>query len=524
MAKKKKHNKGIFSQAQLPVADAYTPLLSRGNLVRFGLLVMLAVGALVLADFFMRDGSMMSGGPLSTAHATAAGDCVDCHEPSAGLPSEKCSACHEVFDQEPGIYSYADHYLYGTDDLNRVKPLPEERNCAACHPEHQGREAAMTRVPDRLCTECHAYGSFGTDHPQFAFARPETPAPQSNLKFTHIHHVRELVKSQALSSPEESCLYCHEPAPGGKHFMPLDFDTHCDSCHLTQTIGTPRLPIAQGDQPGVETPATMRNRGGPSDLWADFANPEEFQQTGSRLVAKKPLHHTDPWIMANLRRIRGKLYDNAGLADLLRTTADVAPDQLRDLYNEAILTLRRDAVGLRGSDNPEVQAELARIDAVLDTVEARLDDPYAPLDESRFSLDLVPKQMEAAEREEWTQLVADLTEACRMCHVVSQATIARVQPDRAKLKRAEFDHGAHILQRGCLDCHNTIPIAENWNTETQIDPALDAASIVNLPKRETCLECHTPAGAGERCIDCHVFHPDTDRHTRPVVNKREEGP
>ncbi|MCG8669239.1 MAG: cytochrome c family protein, partial [Pseudomonadales bacterium] len=380
----------------------------------------------------------------------------------------------------------------------------------------------VTRVGDARCQECHAYESFNNGHPEFAFTSEQ---PTERLAFTHIRHVRELADTQSLSTPEESCVYCHVPTPDGKSFMPLNFDNSCDACHLTSATSTARLPLAQNDEPGVRNLDYFRNAAGPDAQWAEFMPPGEFRESGGRLITKKPLHHRDPWVMANLRMLRDRLYENGGLADLLRTSADVPPDEVRDLYGEAVLTLREHMRGLRGSEEPEVQAELTRVEAALDTIEDRISNPYASLDESRFILDLVPRDDVAQEdKEEIEAVIADLTEACRDCHPISQATIVRPPQSLGKMKRAEFNHRSHILQRSCLDCHNVIPIAERFGDRDEVSHADDHAGIVNLPTIETCQECHTPAGAGDSCVSCHLFHPDKDRFTRPVVKPEDDTP
>ena len=104
--------------------------------------------------------------------------------------------------------------------------------------------------------------------------------------------------------------------------------------------------------------------------------------------------------------------------------------------------------------------------------------------------------------------MADLTEACRECHQVRNATIVRVDSDQRELGRAEFDHRAHIVQRRCLDCHSEIPIAEHLETEAKPAPELDHSGIYNLPVVDTCRECHDPRQASDRCVTCHLFHPD----------------
>lgn len=525
MAKKKKTTKGNYSRAQMPVADAYPKQGARRRWALWGAVLALAVLAYVGIEFVLV-GDALSPGKLSSAHAALSDGCESCHVPfqTAATP-EQCSDCHEVWGRDPGVFSFTAHYLYNTTDFTRVETRSNEGDCVQCHQEHLGRDADITRRADRNCLGCHDYGSFDGAHPEFFVHREPEKLPQPTLAFTHIQHVRELIKNEGLTTAEESCVYCHEPTPDGRGFLALDFERSCDACHLTTSEGTARLPIAREGAPiGVETLEAIRARGGPGDIWADYANPTEFKQSGGRVVAKKPLHHNDAWVLANLRRLRGQLYENAPLADLLRASAEVEPDQIRELYGEAVKTLRDYARGLRGSDDANVQATLAQVDGLLDNLEDRIADPYAPLDETQFLLDLVPRELPADQREELTQLVADLTEACARCHVVQDATIARVDTSLSKYKRAHFDHSAHILQRNCLDCHNQIPIAQYAFNEDEVDPAVDHAGIVNLPTIESCQDCHDGGKAPSKCSDCHAFHPEGPRHTPHRVTAKENAP
>ena len=82
---------------------------------------------------------------------------------------------------------------------------------------------------------------------------------------------------------------------------------------------------------GVQTLAQIQAGAGAGRVWADYANPNEFQVQGAQ-VRKRPLYHADPWVLDNLNRLRGELYDGGGLEDLLRVSADVPLADRRVLY------------------------------------------------------------------------------------------------------------------------------------------------------------------------------------------------
>ena len=522
--RKQRASKGSYSDVPLSVAKTYLYPSSRRSILLWGGLAAAALAIFAAIDFRWRDARFLSNGPLSSSHATLEQDCATCHEPFGEVSNDACSTCHEKYGDELGVYSFASHYLYRSNDFQRLKTSEQETTCAACHAEHLGREAEITRLGDSHCLACHAFGSFNTEHPQFAFAANNIPDDDA-LAFTHIHHTREVMASQGLVDVERACLYCHSPKPDGRSFEAVDFDRHCDACHLTAATATARLPVEADDTPGVVTLATLVERQDPGTRWALFANPNEYRQVGSR-VSKSPVHHADEWILENLRRLRGALYPDAGLAELLRASADIDASEIEILYREAVATLQDYAVGLRSSPQPEVQAELARIEALLTDVERALDDPYTPLDETEFllALDGPRRDLDDDAAAELEQLVDQLTQPCQQCHTIDRATIARVQKDQAVLNRAEFNHRAHILQVRCLDCHTDIAIADGilGDTVAAGESPADQAAIQNLPRIEVCQECHQPKVSSSRCVTCHAFHPDKNRHSDLLLYLTDE--
>lgn len=528
--RKKRASKGFYSDVPLNVAKRYLYPASRRRMLLWGGLAAAALGIFAAIDFRWRDARFLSNGPVSSAHATFEQDCAACHTPFGEVSVDACSTCHEKYGDEIGVYSFASHFLYRSNDFSRLATSEHETNCAACHTEHLGRDAEITRVDDARCLTCHAYGSFNEDHPQFDFVAESIPDDDA-LAFTHIHHTREIMESQGIFDVERACLYCHSPKPDGKSFEPIDFDRHCDACHLTANTSTARLPVEASDAPGVVTLDTLVERQEPGTQWAFFANPNEYRQVGSR-VSKSPVHHNDDWVLYNLRRLRRALYPDAGLAELLRVSADAPAGEVETLYREAVATLQDYAQGLRSRPEPEIQAELQRIEELLAGVERALEDPYAPLDETEFLLALDAPRQDLGDDaiSEIEQLVDQLTQPCQTCHRIDRATIARVQKDQAVLQRAEFNHHAHILQMRCLDCHTEIPIADalqggNIGGDIQSgESPVDQASIQNLPRIESCQECHQQSVSSNRCITCHEFHPDKNRQSDLLLYVTPEAP
>ncbi len=520
--------KGSFGRHRLPVARRYLlPGYRNRILVAAGAVGLLVVFA-ALFDAFAGSGALVSNGPLSSGHAKLEADCGSCHGGFEAVGNERCARCHERFGDRAGVFSLAAHEIYRSSDPGRLEDGVEEVRCASCHDEHLGREESIVRVSDRRCLACHPVGSFERGHPEFDFAAEgiDDPAGQS---FPHVHHLREVRKAEGVERLEETCLYCHHPQPDGRGFEPLDFERDCGACHLPASAATGRLPVGSPSdptRPGVETLEAIRRRGELGDAWAAAANPRDLRPVDGGRVMKLPVDHADPWVLANLRRLRKTVYPQAGLADLLRASADLPNGDPRVLYDEAIATLEEYADELRAHPEPRARDERRRVQTELRRLTRAVRNPFTPLEPAAFELPMAEGGEggagDAAERLARIEpLVAGLTESCRRCHRVERATVVRVQKDQRVLRRAEFDHRAHVLEAGCFDCHRAIDFAgllASVAPDEKVSAELDRAEIQNVPAIATCRACHTSRLVSSRCVDCHLYHPDKSRRAELLVS------
>lgn len=525
-----KRKKGTFSDLRLPVLRGYVFPVSRKTMMIAGGIGALAVLCFFLFNSFFQKSGFISSGPLASPHATFEENCEKCHKSFRSVTDAKCSICHEKSGDRLGVYTFAAHYVYRSREESRVKPAMakhqrEMRPCASCHPEHEGRQAQITNVPDSKCTQCHKFGSFNRQHPEFEFARKSVP-DDSALIFTHIRHTKfVLAKLQQQSGSnyiERTCLYCHNPQSDGKNFMPLDYDRHCGDCHLNAAVETPKLAVkdpANPNVPGVETLEMIKARRGPGTLWAFYANPYDFNPVDPRpgaRVSKTPIYHEDPWILENLKLIRQRIYPDSGLTELLKTSGNTSRQDPLPLYNEAIQTLQDYVTGLRDRPQQNVRSDLVRIDSLLRVARRRLSAAPSALSESLFTFRSQNLNLDPDQRKAFEDLASKLTRpkesSCQECHMVESAGIARVQSDQRTLLLAEFDHRAHILERRCLDCHVEIPVparVENIDSlVTAADKSKDRAAVQNIPKIANCRDCHSEEEASNRCVTCHYFHPN----------------
>ena len=518
--------KGSFGDAGLPVAARYVYPRNRNRVVWLGAGLGVLIGIIVLVNLGLGAGDLVARGTLSSAHAVLGTRCAECHTPFEGVSTRACSSCHERFDDAVGAYTFNAHYVYASGDRTRAFGREDEVTCAACHLEHEGREADLRAgFPDAVCASCHGIEGFHDGHPDFAFAVEDVP-DDGGLSFPHIRHVDLVLDDRDSENVEVACLVCHEPTADARAFRPISFAAACGDCHLTTGDESAELPVQPRGQPlvrtgedgvvlalGVETLETVRARMGPGEQWAARMSAAHFD-VDEGIVVKTGIVHEDPWVLHNLRRLRGAIYPSGGLADLLVASADVRPSDERELYEEALATLRSHAAGLRGRDEEWLQVALLEFDRIAGVLERRVSDPNATLNDTRFRLSARDPRLTDAQLDEIERFAAEVAQPCTTCHTIERATIRRVRQEQQVLRRARFDHGAHVIQRGCLDCHTGIPFSDHLGADEPIDPALDNVAIQNIPTAVVCRQCHRPDAAADRCITCHEFHPDRGVHSR----------
>ncbi len=536
--------KRTFSNAGLSVSTTYLfPAARRGMLVT-GAALSLAALVYLFFDTKAGSGSFIATGDLSSAHANVESDCSTCHDFGRSASDQKCGACHER-SSRLAIYNFGAHYLYRSNDATRLQQGKMEKaefSCADCHEEHGGRQADLVAVSDKKCLACHEFGSFNRNHPEFEFARSTMP-DDSTLKMTHLRHTVFVLKElravarvdtlfEALKAEtgdsthffESACLYCHQPEADGTNFARIDYDKHCSRCHLQSDAIVEGLPALDQNEPrgvGVETIQQMQRRGGPGLSWTLSVNPGLTRESDGE-VSKSPVFHKDPWILENLKQVQQRLYPAGPLSELLQSYAVLPQDRVDTLYQEALRTLEFRTDELKG--RTELKEEVGVIRLWLQKARNRLQVPSPVRQGQAFSQLLSPGvRLPESQSAGLQQLVFDLTAAsgpeCQKCHLIVKASFGRVQSDQKTLKRAEFNHRAHILERGCVDCHATIPMnekvlqaaVENLSDFRKKFPEVylaDRAATQNLPVIKSCQTCHSRSNVSNRCITCHKFHPN----------------
>ena len=480
-----RREKGIFGTAKLTAAAKYITPPQALPYLRTISIISAALTVLWLLDVLLWQASSTTAGDASSVHANFGNDCSKCHVKFANAPATKCEGCHEKSvraNKAFGTYSFPAHYVYRSADTTRAatkRTIKQETPCRACHAEHMGRDHKLAAVPDSKCLTCHDYHSFTRKHPEFQFIR-ESAADDSSLIFTHIRHVREVLKQEKETDTEKACLYCHNPRLDGKLFGDIDYDRHCSACHLQNTNTAP-LPVTANNQDGVLTVETIRANPSVATLWANNYDPTAFDMLPGNRIVKKRVMHKDPWVIYNLNQLQ-QTDDMIELSDSFGQ-----PNTFQDVQAK----MRAAILRLSGTGNTDLQAQLFQADSIL----------------SRLNVSSLAMQINLADslNETNSTLIGKLSQPCQECHVLSGGQIKWVNGRQDILKRANFNHRAHIVQRGCLDCHNRIVINPS-GADSLLAVKADRSSVQNLPAKTACIKCHNGNETTQRCIICHEFH------------------
>lgn len=195
------------------------------------LVLLTAYGALVL----WLPEATMSPGDLIEGHEQIADDCMDCHSPFRGTPSENCIACHQL--DAIGLRTTAGALLAPGDEHPAFHQALIEPACVSCHSDHlgTGRPGADTRFSHELlredllaaCGDCH-----GEKTPQDALHRASPAACGS----CHGFEAWAPARFEHATLPADlraACVTCHaEVRPGDDLHRQAGDD--CGSCHGEQ--------------------------------------------------------------------------------------------------------------------------------------------------------------------------------------------------------------------------------------------------------------------------------------------------
>ena len=447
-----------------------------------------------IADYYIDDApgsAWHTPGPVAAPHATWETNCASCHQSSAPISATSWlylggRTNHTADAQCKSCHAGAEHHEAASPG--------DQAGCTACHREHRGREKSLVRVSDDQCTRCHAslkghvaegkeskfldVKSFDRErknHPEFRVLR-EKAADPGRLKFNHKLHMTsgmglgEDSKPFTLAKIDERFRGSYRESEGQGDHEPVRLS--CIKCHQRDSSDIKVVPEHLGGVPvSTASPAPV----GVLPCSPSFSRNTARAATRSRLSARSVTTRGSGHVA-----VRHRLH----------------PAEVRTFLEAHYL-----AEHLKGGE-PALKRPLIPL-------------PGKGLDaEAKKILDAVAKQVVRAEQDLFLS-----KKSCGECHVLqppietvppAKLVESRVAPTGVKqvwFEHAAFNHTAHRLME-CRACHARAYAHDETNAANP-DASVSEKDVL-LPGIATCVECHRPAGQGERarnaCVECHRYH------------------
>lgn len=170
---------------------------------------------------------MFLPGPTTAGHYQIELACANCHTPYAGVPNEKCLACH---GEELTAANDSHPKSKFTDPRNaELATRLDATRCVTCHREHA---PGMTRpmgvtLPDDYCVTCHA--DVGTDRPShegLAFSTCAAGGCHNYHDNTALYEDFLIAHAGEPDSLARTTLPVRRPAPAGATRLAADAAGH----------------------------------------------------------------------------------------------------------------------------------------------------------------------------------------------------------------------------------------------------------------------------------------------------------
>jgi hypothetical protein len=563
----------------------------RGYRGRLGLLVAVFIVAIIAAFGFGEDGvsalNTTNPGDLSGAHANFTKDvgCAACHEAhdkpavqwiqaawTPGNLSEKCSTCHTF-----GGPAQSPH-----NKTFKTTGVAEKTECAMCHTEHKGADAAVVAMTDQQCHACHEkkFISFSNGHPKFSKDFPSRR--RTAIDFNHTSHFNKHFQNKRFVEkvPKQRCVACHDTAAAGRNVPVQAFEKTCAACHENQ--------IAKRDLHLLTFPEFEANPFDPAEILAACgptkAAQEETGALSSELaesLAKLQESGSDGSkdILARVNEMKAKL----GLGDSVEeeyeavSTETLPPlaalllgvedgedpenytEPVRDLVNamiesgdEAVLELLSErtesAKRLLAGLSPELVRSVACAWAGNQEYEAPSEPNLGGWFAEELSLKYRPERhgdpvvrgwLDLAVKAETPDDVRDVllsksegAGACAKCHSVSSEAgadkAAKVEwrfGAQSDQRHVRYQHKPHLnllgLGASCEACHALNPNAEYSAGFKHTNPLKFESNFKSI-ENKTCATCHAKDKVKQECTLCHEYHNDHGFRKKMVSNVQKK--
>lgn len=390
-------------------------------------------------------------GELANPHAALDYDCAACHRSHAlsefGARSVlaagdrwhdlTCERCHR------GPAHHANVTADGQAFHDR---------CSNCHHDHGGRNQSLVRIADTHCTRCHTGMNFVSHHPEF---RPLKSPPTRTLKFSHAVHMTPgqatTPGSKAATNVTLECASCHRldsgygtkefdalkaaldargepakavlpPRAGGRHFLPVNFELHCRSCHPLRAgeMATDKQ-VAGFDLPHRRQPDQLKD-----DLFAGYVRGLVAENRAPLAASAEPGGWFDVRPAVAARTIREEADRMTAVALKVLTTGDGGCAKCHDVADGKVLSVPDRTVWFTGARFDHTSHRATACAACHPGTAAAFAPPRTALVEKE------PVQLPGVE-------------SCRACHSPAGTKVTLADG-------ASFVGGG--VRHGCTDCHN----------------------------------------------------------------------
>jgi hypothetical protein len=452
-----------------------------------------------------------SPGPLAKVHAMWDQQCEVCH--SSFVPTNSTAWTGDPHASDKLCWECHQVTKHATNQIDG-----EVVSCAACHSDHHGRNADLVAVADSECIKCHkdiqqhhdpntrltiadlkaVNIDFATDHPEFVLRSPrKDPGP---LKFSHAWHLLPGLGYGTESpsgkgpyrfsdlNPEDRVRYKKE-GQSDNELIKLE----CNACHQLARNASQIHGAVNGSDVGQEAVSSPVRGAG------DYMLPVSYEL---HCRACHPLSYsgrTEPAVVAPSDNQAGRFAAQPG-----ETVPHGWTDAQLRKYLERVLAMQ-----LVNHPDSDVRGK------PLPSAVKNQPPPNSPLPNKTSQPHPQAHTIGDYLDQELNDRVSVLRNECSVCHVAKSSEGLDVEPvsiSRRWLEQAKFNHTAHSRWK-CTECH-AVETLEQLPADPKIIAAYDSAEKL-IPKKEVCLECHSPprgsgaeatGGARFDCIECHRYH------------------
>lgn len=523
---------GECAHVQPPCRPRVSLRRLRGRITLIGVLFLIALIAILSnreSGSIMN--SMINPGELSSSHS--------------GFPvSDRCENCHAAHDKNAvgwvmSVFEHQDlttqcvqcHKMPGPAKAphNSVFNNDQDNNmveCKSCHQEHKGSEFNISKVSDRICSNCHEKQfSKLAQHVKFPSDFPHQE-PQ-RIYFDHATHLSEYFVEESWLQKEDrdadlaakasaACSTCHQIENAARDVPIRDYETMCAGCHQQQ-VSERLLTLLTAD----EASPTMLGL-----LTASGEEPEDSEDAALALI--ETLSNDGFSAMteaieeagtdASIQRALFSGLNSSEFTNAAKAWAEAEDIELAD----------EDIVGWKAGENDDGS------EAII----------YKPSGHSDLTLILWIETYLARQLEDESELneeaVGSLLDqtvgpgACGKCHgaVIGDSMSGNKTLQWGKSEptvrphSAGFSHRPHIdllgSTEGCDACHKPNNAADYsaFFDDQGKDPELFQSRFMGI-SLETCTKCHNESRVSSNCQLCHSYHRDVSFQHEYQIQEKE---